>query len=57
MAAAGNVSAAKYLHTMIADSDKPEATANEWDDLAAEISGERRDGPDLAQIDDFGKAH
>ena len=57
MAAAGNVSAAKYLHTMIADSDKPEATANEWDDLAAEISGERRDGPDLAHIDDFGKAH
>ena len=59
MAEAGNASAARYLHGLIADSgDTPEAADDEWDQVAREITADGRDGPavNLAQIRDFGKS-
>jgi hypothetical protein len=60
MAEAGNVSAAKYLHTLMVEGGQRQDTFDDddpWAAVAAEIAESTDDGPgNLAQFQDFGKA-
>ena len=52
MAEAGNVSAAKFLHTLMLDRGEKSETAddNEWEKLADELNGNLRQNPDFREI-------